>query len=118
LLFAGTATCPRTVPEAWSNAATRCGAGVFVVRAPRTVFGVDGDDPSTSDHLGAGPQERPDHLVQQARVDTGEGTPDRGLPRACPGPDAQPCQHRPALVGDPLTDRGERARTGQDRRDR
>ncbi len=42
LLLAATATCPRTVPEVWSNAATRCGAvvppapAVVRVRAPRT----------------------------------------------------------------------------------
>jgi len=38
LLFAVTATCPRTAPAVWSNAATRCGAALVLVRAPRTVF--------------------------------------------------------------------------------
>src|SRR5215207_1465295 len=38
LLFAAVANCPRMVPVAWSKAATRCGAAVVALRAPRTVL--------------------------------------------------------------------------------
>jgi len=38
LLLAAVATWPSTVPAVWSNAATRCGAAVVGVRAPRTVL--------------------------------------------------------------------------------
>jgi hypothetical protein len=36
--FAATASCPRTVPVWWSKAATRCGATVLRVRAPRMLL--------------------------------------------------------------------------------
>jgi hypothetical protein len=42
---------------------------------------VDRDHPPTADHGRAGPHPRPDHTVQNIRVDTGERPPDRRLRR-------------------------------------
>ena len=57
----------------------------------------------------------PPNRVEPVAVQSGEGSADRGLARATPGRDAEGDQDARLGVGDPLTDRGERPGSGQDR---
>jgi len=74
---------------------------------------VQGDDPATTDHLGACPAERADDRVEDVGVHPGEHPPDRGLTRPRR---TQLGEQLGGSLADPLPDRGERAGPGQHRR--
>lgn len=76
---------------------------------------VDRDHPPPAQQTDPGAHPRPHDSIEHLGVDPGQRPTDRGLARTTRTGDPQSGQHTGVRVGDPLTDRGERTGTGQDR---
>ncbi len=120
LLFAATASCPRTVFRAAGSVVEGGdqvgGAGSGGAGAADR-FAVDRDHPPPVPYGGAGEHPLPEGPVQGVRVDPEEQPPQTRLLRPGPVADTQVLQRPGRLVGDPLADRRVRAGPGQNGRD-
>jgi hypothetical protein len=76
---------------------------------------VNRDHPPPTQQADPGAHLRPHDGVEQLAVGPGQHAADRGLARTASTADPQPGQHAGLRVGDPFTDRGERAGASQDR---
>ena len=90
--LSATRRCATTTPRTWSRAASRCGAGLSSVRAPRMVSPVHRDHPAAGDGAGARMQPGGQAGIEAHGVQVLQDPADGGLATAGPArpPDPGP----------------------------
>ena len=82
--LSATRRCATTTPRTWSRAASRCGAGLSAVRAPRMVSPVHRDHPAAGDGAGARMQPGGQAGIEAHGVQVLQDPADGGLATAGP----------------------------------
>ena len=114
--FAATATCPSTAPMPVRDSSDQVRRGRVFGAGTADGLAVDRDHQPAGDLGGSGPQPRTQNRAQPVSIDRGERPAERGLLRR-PTPRAQRQQCLGTGIGCPLTDRSERTRPSDHRRD-